>query len=66
MGYRVDRITVVLDVWNESVGGRLAVKLDYVPAADDPLVKLALDENTRRNAEALAANPPSLSDMFFG
>jgi len=43
MGYRVDRITVTMDVTVEFGGGSHSSTFTYEPKPDDPLVALALE-----------------------
>ena len=44
MGYRVDRISVFLEVYTEFEGNH-QIHFAYVPEADDPLVTAALAKN---------------------
>jgi hypothetical protein len=57
MGYRVDSVTVTMDVYVEFEGQR-PITFSYAPLPDDPLV-LALIKKQEQLAlsEALAAGP---------
>jgi hypothetical protein len=65
MGFRVDNVSVTLSICDEFEGSHV-VAFSYVPRADDPLVIAALAKNKELNLAALAADPPSLGDIFIG
>jgi hypothetical protein len=65
MGFRVDRVAVQLSVYIEFEGQHV-IAFAYEPRADDPLVLVALAKNDELNTAAIAANPPTLGDLFIG
>jgi len=65
MGFRIDRVAVQLSVYVEFEGSHV-MAFAYEPHADDPLVIAALAKNDELNRAAVAANPPTLGDLFIG
>ena len=66
MSFRVDKVSVQIDLMNEGAGYR-TIHFEFTPHVDDPLTKLLLEKNAEVIEQRIATmTPPTMGDLFIG